>query len=61
MNIRAFLACRTASGTFQDGDLRLNQRGLRLISEEKETRVSSSRCFRYLRIFVLVLMLSVTN
>ncbi|XP_020098692.1 mitogen-activated protein kinase kinase 1 [Ananas comosus] len=28
----------TASGTFQDGDLRLNQRGLRLISEEKETR-----------------------
>jgi hypothetical protein len=25
---------RTASGTFKDGELRLNQRGLRLISEE---------------------------
>lgn len=61
VKIRAFLACRTASGTFQDGDLRLNQRGLRLISEEKETRVSSSQCFRYWCIFVLVLMLSVTN
>ncbi|KAK1267094.1 Mitogen-activated protein kinase kinase 1 [Acorus gramineus] len=28
----------TASGTFQDGDLRLNQRGLRLVSEENESR-----------------------
>ncbi|XP_008795500.1 mitogen-activated protein kinase kinase 1-like isoform X2 [Phoenix dactylifera] len=28
----------TASGTFTDGDLRLNQRGLRLISEETESR-----------------------
>ncbi|XP_072995641.1 mitogen-activated protein kinase kinase 1 [Typha latifolia] len=27
----------TASGTFKDGDLRLNQKGLRLISEETET------------------------
>ncbi|KAI3917721.1 hypothetical protein MKW98_021483 [Papaver atlanticum] len=27
----------TASGTFQDGDLLLNQKGLRLISEENET------------------------
>ncbi|XP_074572603.1 mitogen-activated protein kinase kinase 1-like [Curcuma longa] len=27
----------TASGTFTDGDLRLNQRGLRLISEESQT------------------------
>ncbi|CAN6699385.1 unnamed protein product [Malus baccata var. baccata] len=33
-NIKSFL---TASGTFHDGDLRLNQKGLRLISEEKET------------------------
>ncbi|KAK9142014.1 hypothetical protein Syun_011414 [Stephania yunnanensis] len=30
----------TASGTFQDGDLLLNMKGLRLISEEKETRSS---------------------
>ncbi|XP_008795499.1 mitogen-activated protein kinase kinase 1-like isoform X1 [Phoenix dactylifera] len=29
----------TASGTFTDGDLRLNQRGLRLISEETESRL----------------------
>ncbi|KAK8520410.1 hypothetical protein V6N12_004349 [Hibiscus sabdariffa] len=29
----------TASGTFHDGDLLLNQKGLRLISEEKESRV----------------------
>ncbi|XP_043722804.1 mitogen-activated protein kinase kinase 6 isoform X2 [Telopea speciosissima] len=29
----------TASGTFQDGDLLLNQKGLRLISEDKESRV----------------------
>ncbi|RZB86670.1 Mitogen-activated protein kinase kinase 6 [Glycine soja] len=28
----------TASGTFHDGDLLLNQKGLRLISEEKESR-----------------------
>ncbi|XP_065023932.1 profilin-like isoform X1 [Musa acuminata AAA Group] len=27
----------TASGTFTDGDLRLNQRGLRLISEETQS------------------------
>ncbi|KAL4194230.1 hypothetical protein AMTRI_Chr05g58320 [Amborella trichopoda] len=31
----------TASGTFQDGDLLLNQKGLRLISEGKETQQSS--------------------
>ena len=31
---------RTASGTFHDGDLLLNQKGLRLISEEKESRVA---------------------
>lgn len=31
---------RTASGTFHDGDLLLNQKGLRLKSEEKEPRVS---------------------
>ncbi|CAL9040299.1 unnamed protein product [Musa banksii] len=29
--------CTTASGTFTDGDLRLNQRGLRLISEETQS------------------------
>ncbi|KAG4996876.1 hypothetical protein JHK85_028315 [Glycine max] len=29
----------TASGTFHDGDLLLNQKGLRLISEEKESRI----------------------
>ncbi|BFG39820.1 hypothetical protein CerSpe_260950 [Prunus speciosa] len=34
-NIKSFL---TASGTFHDGDLRLNQKGLRLISEEKEAQ-----------------------
>jgi hypothetical protein len=28
------LSYRTASGTFKDGELRLNQSGLRLISEE---------------------------
>ncbi|XP_010249475.1 PREDICTED: mitogen-activated protein kinase kinase 6 [Nelumbo nucifera] len=33
----------TASGTFQDGDLLLNQKGLRLISEEKETRSSDAK------------------
>lgn len=32
--------CRTASGTFQDGDLMLNQKGLRLISEENDSIVS---------------------
>ncbi|RZS10131.1 hypothetical protein BHM03_00041304 [Ensete ventricosum] len=42
--------CRTASGTFTDGDLRLNQRGLRLISEETQSsRVSlNSRLFSLL-------------
>ncbi|CAN6541073.1 unnamed protein product [Malus baccata var. baccata] len=38
-NIKSFL---TASGTFHDGDLLLNQKGLRLISEEKETPDQSS-------------------
>ncbi|KAG9443047.1 hypothetical protein H6P81_018901 [Aristolochia fimbriata] len=33
----------TASGTFQDGDLLLNQKGLRLISEEKDDRSSDSK------------------
>eukprot|EP00262_Sarcandra_glabra_P002362 TRINITY_DN1263_c0_g1_i1.p1 TRINITY_DN1263_c0_g1~~TRINITY_DN1263_c0_g1_i1.p1 ORF type:complete len:355 (+),score=45.24 TRINITY_DN1263_c0_g1_i1:191-1255(+) len=33
----------TASGTFHDGDLLLNQRGLRLISEENETRPSEAK------------------
>ncbi|KAF8370031.1 hypothetical protein HHK36_009640 [Tetracentron sinense] len=33
----------TASGTFQDGDLLLNQKGLRLISEEKEPGPSDSK------------------
>jgi mitogen-activated protein kinase kinase 1 len=33
---------RTASGTFKDGELRLNQSGLRLISEENgDVSVSS--------------------
>lgn len=31
----------TASGTFQDGDLRLNQKGLRLISEESSSKPSN--------------------
>lgn len=31
---------RTASGTFHDGDLLLNQKGLRLISEENDSTVS---------------------
>ncbi|PQQ10665.1 mitogen-activated protein kinase kinase 6 isoform X2 [Prunus yedoensis var. nudiflora] len=39
-NIKSFL---TASGTFHDGDLRLNQKGLRLISEEKEAQPSDSK------------------
>ncbi|XP_068639861.1 mitogen-activated protein kinase kinase 6 [Aristolochia californica] len=33
----------TASGTFQDGDLLLNQRGLRLISEVNDGRSSDSK------------------
>ncbi|XAR67066.1 Mitogen-activated protein kinase kinase [Bertholletia excelsa] len=33
----------TASGTFHDGDLLLNQKGLRLISEETEHRPSESK------------------
>ncbi|WCJ42597.1 Mitogen-activated protein kinase kinase 6 [Euphorbia peplus] len=33
----------TASGTFHDGDLLLNQKGLRIISEDKETRPSDSK------------------
>lgn len=33
---------RTASGTFHDGDLLLNQKGLRLISEENESCVRFS-------------------
>ncbi|XP_042513881.1 mitogen-activated protein kinase kinase 6 isoform X1 [Macadamia integrifolia] len=33
----------TASGTFQDGDLLLNQKGLRLISEDKESRPSDAK------------------
>ncbi|CAK9146155.1 unnamed protein product [Ilex paraguariensis] len=33
----------TASGTFHDGDLLLNQKGLRLISEEKEPRPIESK------------------
>ncbi|RXH74663.1 hypothetical protein DVH24_029384 [Malus domestica] len=38
-DIKSFL---TASGTFHDGDLLLNLKGLRLISEEKETPDQSS-------------------
>ncbi|PNX94794.1 mitogen-activated protein kinase kinase 6-like protein [Trifolium pratense] len=34
---------RTASGTFHDGDLLLNQKGMRLISEEKESRPSDAK------------------
>lgn len=30
---------RTASGTFHDGDFLLNQKGLRLMSDEKQSRV----------------------
>lgn len=37
------LFCRTASGTFKDGELRLNQSGLRLISEENGDDDVSSR------------------
>ncbi|KAF5458943.1 hypothetical protein F2P56_022935 [Juglans regia] len=33
----------TASGTFHDGDLLLNLKGLRLISEEKESRPADSK------------------
>ncbi|GAU14663.1 hypothetical protein TSUD_97270 [Trifolium subterraneum] len=33
----------TASGTFRDGDLLLNQKGMRLISEEKESRPSDAK------------------
>ncbi|XP_061371265.1 mitogen-activated protein kinase kinase 6 [Gastrolobium bilobum] len=33
----------TASGTFHDGDLLLNQKGMRLISEEKESRPSDGK------------------
>ncbi|CAJ2636640.1 unnamed protein product [Trifolium pratense] len=33
----------TASGTFHDGDLLLNQKGMRLISEEKESRPSDAK------------------
>ncbi|CAM8912563.1 unnamed protein product [Rhodiola kirilowii] len=33
----------TASGTFQDGDLLLNSKGLRLVSEQKECRVSDAK------------------
>ncbi|KAF5743014.1 mitogen-activated protein kinase kinase 6 [Tripterygium wilfordii] len=39
-NITSFL---TASGTFHDGDLLLNQKGLRLLSEVKESRPSDSK------------------
>lgn len=37
-----FFKCRTASGTFFDGDLLLNQKGLRLISDEDESIVPFS-------------------
>lgn len=33
---------RTASGTFHDGDFLLNQKGLRLMSDEKQSRVIST-------------------
>ncbi|XP_010545320.1 PREDICTED: mitogen-activated protein kinase kinase 6 isoform X2 [Tarenaya hassleriana] len=33
----------TASGTFRDGDLLLNQKGLRLMSDDKESRPSDSK------------------
>ncbi|XP_051137417.1 mitogen-activated protein kinase kinase 6 [Andrographis paniculata] len=39
-NISSFL---TASGTFHDGDLLLNQKGLRLISEENESIPSETK------------------
>ncbi|KAG6586455.1 Mitogen-activated protein kinase kinase 6, partial [Cucurbita argyrosperma subsp. sororia] len=39
-SIRSFL---TASGTFHDGNLLLNQKGLRLVSEEKETQTSDCK------------------
>ncbi|KAF3790050.1 Mitogen-activated protein kinase kinase 1 [Nymphaea thermarum] len=35
----------TASGTFQDGDLLLNQRGLRLLSEERQSQPSETKEF----------------
>ncbi|GAB4854634.1 Mitogen-activated protein kinase kinase 6 [Ancistrocladus abbreviatus] len=37
----------TASGTFQDGNLLLNQKGLRLLSEEKEPRNSDAKGLDY--------------
>ncbi|KAH9762668.1 mitogen-activated protein kinase kinase 6 [Citrus sinensis] len=37
----------TASGTFHDGDLLLNQKGLRLISEENESRPSDYKEFDF--------------
>lgn len=40
-----FWRCRTASGTFQDGDLLLNQKGLRLVSEGKGAGVSVDSMF----------------
>ncbi|CAK9326679.1 unnamed protein product [Citrullus colocynthis] len=39
-SIRSFL---TASGTFHDGNLLLNQKGLRLVSEEKEAQTSDCK------------------
>ncbi|XP_019199344.1 mitogen-activated protein kinase kinase 6 [Ipomoea triloba] len=39
-NISSFL---TASGTFHDGDLLLNQKGLRLVSQENESQPSESK------------------
>jgi len=40
----------TASGTFKDGELRLNQSGLRLISEENGDEDVSSRSARLISI-----------
>ncbi|KAL9268760.1 Mitogen-activated protein kinase kinase 6-like protein [Drosera capensis] len=37
----------TASGTFQDGDLLLNQKGLRLTSDGKEPRHSDVKALDY--------------
>ncbi|CAL5444396.1 unnamed protein product [Camellia sinensis] len=36
------LSARTVSGTFHDGDLLLNMKGLRLVTEESESRPSES-------------------
>jgi hypothetical protein len=53
--------CRTASGTFQDGDILLNKEGLRVVSQETTPTVRSCTILGAISVFVLLLVFCFTE